>query len=334
MLEVEARFVEAEKTDGEKYRIPYWEVQSDQTGPCVLMTAAMHGNEVQGAEVLRRFLPLVEEGLVRGSCLMVPFANPLAVRGHQPHIDFELSRYPGYDKRDNLNCTWPGDANGNNAERLSNALSRALEGRATHLIDLHCWNLFWATSVLAREGHDMAERLANVTALRFGKRTGWYPERDERPVLPCTLSAYLNDTDRAAICIEFAGQYGVWHREVDRGVRALANCLRILEMLPGELEGQDEGPVWMNDAEESKALAPCSGLFVRAAWHTSDWVDEGASLGHILSDADLSCVEVKAEASGYLYQYGCAHENTSEHSMMWTHPHVKEGEAVAIVIVP
>lgn len=40
-------------------------------------------NEAAGDEVYR--LPTEAEGLVRGSCLLVPFANPYAVRHHQPH---------------------------------------------------------------------------------------------------------------------------------------------------------------------------------------------------------------------------------------------------------
>ena len=332
MAEVSVKYVEANTTEGEAYRVPYWEVESRTPGPSVLVTAALHGNEVQGAEVIRQFLPRAEEGLLRGSCLFVPFANPAAIRRHQPHIDFELSRYAGSVREDNVNCTWPGDAKGNNAQRLSHALFQALVGRATHSIDLHCWNCFWATTALARDGHELAIRLAGVTALRFAKRTEWHPGAKERPVLPCTLSAYFNDTGRAALCIEFAGQYGVWHREVTRGVRALANCFRVLDMLAGEAEGQEEGPIWLNDAQQTEVPATCPGLFVRGRWRTSDWVDEGAPLGHVLSDSDLGCVELRAPVSGYLYQYGCVHDNTSEHSMMWTHPHVKDGEVVAKII--
>lgn len=333
MADITVRYVHVEKTDGESYRIPYWEVESGVAGPCVLVTATLHGNEVQGAEVVRELLPQVAAGLVRGSCLLVPFANPVAIQKHQPHIDFELSRYAGGVTENNVNCTWPGDAEGNNAQRLSHALFEALVGRATHNIDLHCWNCFWASTALAREGHEWAIRLAGATALRFAKRSEWRPGSKERPVVPCLLSSYFNDTGRGAMCVEFCGQYGIWHREVARGVRALTNCFRVLDMLPGEIEGQEDGPIWLNDAEMVEVPATCAGLFVRAEWHTSDWVDEGALLGHVLSDEDLSCVELRAPTGGYLYQYGGVHENTSEHSMMWTHPHVAEGEVVAKIVV-
>jgi len=334
MIAVELKHVEVEKTGGETYRVPYWDVQSGRPGPRVLVTAAMHGNEVQGCEVIRQFLEGAGRELACGSCLLVPFVNPCAIRNHQPHIDFELSRRPGAGKTNNLNCTWPGQADGNNAQRLSHALFQALVGQATHNLDLHCWNCFWATTALAREDNELALRLAEATAFRFAKRGERPAPVTDRPDAPCLLSWHFNDTGRTAMCVEFAGQYGTWPREIARGVRALHNCFRVLDMLPGEIEGRDEGPIWLNDAEQVKAPAPCAGLFVATHWRTSDFVEEGASLGHVFGTDDLRCAEVRAPASGYLYQYGAAHENTSEHSMMWTHPHVEEGETLAQVIVP
>ena len=334
MSMVEVHQLEFSMVDGLKVRVPYWSIDSGKPGPRVLVIAAQHGNEVQGSEVIRRFMPLAAEGLVRGSCLLVPFANPYAIRHHQPHIDFELTRSPFRDTANNLNCTWPGDPEGNNAERLSHALFGTLVPEATHLIDLHCWNVFWAGTVLAREGHDEQVALAEATAMRFGRRSPAPPEGRHRLTTPCLLSNYFLATGRVGMCIEFAGQYGLWPKECDRGERALRNCCRQLDMLEGELEGREEGPLWLNDCGEAALVAPCDGLFVRAAYDTSYRVEEGAGLGHIVSDVDLSTTALIAPASGYLYQYGAAHPNTSEHSMMWTHPHVKKDELLIRIVVP
>ena len=105
-------------------------------------------------------------------------------------------------------------------------------------------------------------------------------------------------------------------------------------MFEGQPEGCEEGPPWLDDCEEVDLTAPCDGLFVREAYDTSDRIEEGAGLGHIFSDADLGTTELAAPASGYLYQYGAAPPNTSAHSMMWTHPHVRKGEVLAKTIVP
>jgi len=330
MATSELRHIQVDRRNAEPYRVPYWEVLSGRPGPRVLVTAALHGNEIQGTEVIRRFHASAVTELQRGSCLLLPFANVQAIRRHQPHIDFELTRKPNPDMANNVNCTWPGDAAGNDAQRLSRALFTALVGDATHCIDLHCWNVFWGGTVLARDGHDPAIELAQATALRFGKRTEAPPDAERRG-RPCLLSAYFNDTGRVAIAVEFAGQYGFWEREIARGVRALTNCFRALGLLAGRPEAQDEGPIWLNDAEQAEVTAPGAGLFVKTRFHTSDRVECGDLLGHVFTDNDLSVIEVRAPVSGYLYQYGAAHKDTSEHSMMWTHPYVVKGEGLAVI---
>ena len=334
MASVDVRQVEAQTSEGKPYEVPYWEVRTGKDGPRVLVTAAMHGNEVQGSEVIRRCLPYLSRDLTCGSAVLVPLVNVMAIRNHQPHIDFELSRFSGGKAEDNLNCTWPGADDGNSAYRLTHALYHALVPESTHLVDLHCWNCFWAATALVPEGHGEAIRLANATALRFARQGAPQKKAADGPSTPCLLSAYFNNTGRTGICIEFAGQYGFWPAEVERGVRALRNCFRALGTLPGDLEARDEGPIWLHEADEIAVTAPRSGLFVRGDWQTSDRIEKGACLGHVLTDTDLVTVELHAPDSGYLYQYGYAHENTSEHSMMWLHPHVKEGEVVAKIIVP
>ena len=52
-----------------------------------------------------------------------------------------------------------------------------------------------------------------------------------------------------------------------------------------------------------------TGLLAKnPALHTSDWVEEGARLGHIFSDETLETREVLAPASGYLALCGAPHK--------------------------
>lgn len=329
MASVELDHIDIDMRDGAAVRVPYWTVQSGVKGPRVLVTAALHGNELQGSEVLRRLLPVLQRDLGRGSCLLLPMANLRAIQSHWPHIDFAVAPTNTTEKLDNVNCTWPGDPNGTNAQRLSQALRETLVEQSTHNFDLHCWNCFNAATALAREGNELSTRLARASSLRFGRQMPWYAEVAARPVVPCVLTAYFVDTGRGAICMEFSGQYGFWEHEIVRGLRAVSNWFRCLDMLPGELEGQEEGFVWLNDAEPVDVPAPTSGLFMAERYAPSDWVEEGALIGRIFGDRDLATTDVHAPASGYLYQYGCIHKNTSEHTMMWTHPYAGEGEVLA-----
>ncbi len=72
-------------------------------------------------------------------------------------------------------------------------------------VEVHCWNVFWAGTVLAREGHEEQLALAQATALRFGRRDPAPLEGQLRT--PCLLSSYFLATGRVGLNIEFAGQY-------------------------------------------------------------------------------------------------------------------------------
>lgn len=85
MPDVKVRRVTAPLKNG-RLKIPYWDIDSGVQGPCLLISAALHGNEVQGVEVIRRFRDLAATGLVRGRVLLLPFGNLPAVRNRRPHI--------------------------------------------------------------------------------------------------------------------------------------------------------------------------------------------------------------------------------------------------------
>ncbi|MBT3376721.1 MAG: hypothetical protein HN742_42435 [Lentisphaerae bacterium] len=329
MASLQLRSVTAQRTDGTEYSVAYWDVDSGQTGPCVLVTAALHGNELQGCEAIRRFLPELRESLSCGRCLLVPMANPEAIRQHWPHIDFELGKSYSSDRMNNLNCTWPGNAEGTNAQRLSHALFEALVGESTHCIDLHTWNCFWAATALPRGDVQESMEFARASALRF-IRAGQSPTPDAGElVLPTLLSSYFLGTGRPALAIEFSGQYQFSERQIAQGLRALRNCLRLLDMLPGEQEARNEPQVLLNEAEMVEIVAPVPGLFAAADHAPSDPIVKGAYLGHIFCLDDLSSTDLFAPCSGFLYQFGAAHPNTSEHTMMWTHPYSPAGEVIA-----
>ena len=59
--------VRAALRSGRKAAIPFWSLDSGKAGPCFLVLAAQHGNEVQGSEAIRRFVDLAARGMAGGS---------------------------------------------------------------------------------------------------------------------------------------------------------------------------------------------------------------------------------------------------------------------------
>lgn len=318
------------------YRVPSWEIESGRPGPCLLVTAAMHGIEVQGCEVIRRFRPLAEKELVAGRLVLVPFTTPPAFRKGRPHIVSTYRRPKGSpDRSDNLAYRFPGDPAGNEADRAAHSLASGLFARATHHVDLHCYNHFTAPAVLAGEDRDVLA-FARAAALPFiiarpGVSRRQLVPRRGRPNCPDT---WFNGTGRLAIAIEFSGQYQVTDGQVSLGLRALANCSKYLGLFRGKLEGTAE-PVSVRDGVtgDVEARAPAGGLFVADDWSPGDFVRKGDRLGVIFDDETLRTWEVRAPAAGRLYRFGRIGKK-GDIDPADTNPRAKRGETLAVIFSP
>ena len=310
--------VEAKLRSGDTVAIPAWVLDAGSPGPCLLLTAAQHGNEVQGTEAIRRFIGLCEENLRCGRVVAVPMVNLPAIRQRRPHIRMKPEQPYGDDRGHNMNRHWPGTRSSNATARIAAAIYRAFGPQATHALDLHCWEKHAAPAVLIRDLPPLRS-----LAAKLGHRFV-----DVRPPADFTLGGYFCATGRIGVTYEFAGQYTVNEQEVRRGLRMITNLAKAIGVFPGRLERGD-APVLLSDqCQTTEVTAPCSGLFVEAGQQLCAAVEQGELLGRILSDADLSCHEVRAPVGGYLRVHGASRANCDV-AMPGHHPYVTEGERLA-----
>lgn len=313
--------VTADLTRDRKVRIPAWVIESRNPGPCLLLTAAQHGNEVQGAEAIRRFVKLASERLKRGKVFAVPLVNLPAVRQRRPHIRMRPEQAYGDDRGHNMNRWWPGKRSGNDTARIPYAICREFGHEATHAFDLHCWGKHNAPAVLIRNVPHIRE-LAGKLGHRFVDIRP--PGRD------FTLGGYFCATGRVGFTYEFSGQYTISEVQVRRGLMLITNLAKAIGLLPGRLIKGDS-PVLMSDkCDTVQVTAPRSGLFVKAGLQVCQPVDKGALLGHIISDVNLTLDEVRAPVSGYLRKYGASRPKCDV-AMPGHHPYVTKGENLAAV---
>lgn len=107
--------------------VPIHVIHGAKSGPVLAVTAALHGDEVLGVEVVRRVLGMSAMNQCAGTLLALPVVN---VHGVQLR-----SRYLP-DRRD-LNRSFPGSPTGSQAARLAHKIMEEVVGRADVLIDLH-----------------------------------------------------------------------------------------------------------------------------------------------------------------------------------------------------
>lgn len=102
-------------------------VRGKRSGPTLFVSAAIHGDEINGVEIVRRLLQHPAMKNLRGTLLAIPIVNV--------HGFLNNSRYLP-DGRD-LNRSFPGSSKGSLAGRVAHTFMNEIVTHCTHGIDLH-----------------------------------------------------------------------------------------------------------------------------------------------------------------------------------------------------
>ncbi len=113
--------------DNTEINIPVEVIRGKRPGPVLFVSAAIHGDELNGVEICKRLLDLRQLKDINGTLLVIPIVNVFGFNS--------LSRYLP-DRRD-LNRSFPGSPNGSLTSRLANIFMTEIVLKSTHGIDLH-----------------------------------------------------------------------------------------------------------------------------------------------------------------------------------------------------
>ena len=107
--------------------LPIRVIRGKKNGPTVFISAAIHGDELNGIEIIRRFKKLDILKKLKGTVILVPIVNVYGI--------MTLSRYLP-DRRD-LNRSFPGSANGSLTSRVAKIFFDEIVKKCDLGIDLH-----------------------------------------------------------------------------------------------------------------------------------------------------------------------------------------------------
>jgi predicted deacylase len=119
------------QTAGLSQPTPVLVVNGAKPGPNLCLTGAIHGDELNGIEIIRRTMFDLDPMKLSGRVIGVPIVN---LPGFQ-----QGSRYLP-DRRD-LNRHFPGSSNGSLADRIANSLFRNVIRHCDMLVDIHTGSL-------------------------------------------------------------------------------------------------------------------------------------------------------------------------------------------------
>ena len=108
-------------------KLPIRIIRGKKSGPTVFVSAAIHGDELNGIEIIRRLRKLNILKKLRGTLILVPIVNIYGI--------MTLSRYLP-DRRD-LNRSFPGSEKGSLASRVAKIFFDEIVSKCNLGIDLH-----------------------------------------------------------------------------------------------------------------------------------------------------------------------------------------------------
>jgi len=112
---------------GQRVTIPVHVRRGLKPGPVVFISAAVHGDEINGTGTIRQLILHPKMKLIAGSLILVPVVNLIGFEQHSRYLP---------DRRD-LNRSFPGSAKGSLASRLARTVMEEIIDRSDYGIDLH-----------------------------------------------------------------------------------------------------------------------------------------------------------------------------------------------------
>jgi len=123
----DVRLIISETYTGEKVGVPLRVIRAKKPGPTIFITAAIHGDEVNGTGIIHDFLFGDAVNLKCGTLILAPVVNVFGFESHERYLP---------DRRD-LNRSFPGTKKGSLASRIAYTLMTELVDKCDYGIDLH-----------------------------------------------------------------------------------------------------------------------------------------------------------------------------------------------------
>jgi predicted deacylase len=195
--------------------MPVQVVCGRKAGPVLFVSAAIHGDELNGVEIVRRLLKRKVIRSIRGTLIAVPIVNV--------HGFLDQSRYLP-DRRD-LNRSFPGSPKGSIAARLANLFIKKIVSVADFGIDLHTGAINRANLPQIRANLDDARTLELARA--FGA-----PVIIDSQVRDGSLRGCAAELGIPTLIYEAGEALRFDETSIRAGLRGIFNVMRAIGMLP------------------------------------------------------------------------------------------------------
>ncbi|MEM7401283.1 MAG: succinylglutamate desuccinylase/aspartoacylase family protein [Pseudomonadota bacterium] len=258
---------------------PVLVINGEDPGPTLCLTAAIHGDELNGIEVVRRVMYDIKPKDLNGTLIGVPIVN---LQGFQ-----RGSRYLS-DRRD-LNRYFPGEKEGSLASRIAYSLFKEVIQHCEYLIDLH-------TGSLRRTN------LPQIRANMSNEKVAAFVEGFDKIAIvhhqgnPGMLRTAANNAGIISLTMELGESLRIQENQIDAGTHSVNSLLDNLNMYPRVFIWGEPRPTYF----ESTWVRVEKGGILFSQMGLGDNVAVGDILGTVTDPITNQSEDLQAPISGQI----------------------------------
>lgn len=267
--------------DFTEMNIPVEVVRGTESGPVLFLSGAIHGDEINGVEIIRRVLGKINPKKLKGTVLAVPVVNVFGFNTRSRYLP---------DRRD-LNRSFPGRANGSLAAQMAKKFMTEIVKKSTHGIDFHTGAIhrFNIPQIRACVDDPKTKALAKAfnpkVVINSSLRDGSLREASRKADIPILL---------------FEGGEALRFDEsvIRAGVDGTLSVMKYLKMLPSSKTQKEVcNSVFVKD---SVWVRSPSGGSIRSLKKAGDFVVKGEVLGLVLDLFGKVKIEITSPEKGVI----------------------------------
>lgn len=263
---------------GVPWKIPLIVIRGLKKGPTVGITAAVHGNELNGISTIFKLIDEIDPSELSGTLILVPISN---VPGYLMNQRF-------FSDNVDLNRIMPGKEAGSTSNIYAYHFINKIVKKFDYLLDLHTASHGRVNSLYIRADLDNDE----CRSLAYLQHPQIIVQKYDESG---TLRSWANENGIPAITIEIGNPDTFQHSLIDVTLEGILNTLRYLEMLKGSVKDMIQDTTV---CESSYWIYSKKGGIIDVFPNLADKVSQGELIAIVYDIFGQVKEKIKADRSG------------------------------------
>ena len=208
--------------------VPVIVVKGKNEHPILCLTAAIHGNELNGIKVIQEVVNGIDLNTFNGTLVAIPGLNAISIPQHQRK----------YMDQEDLNRNFPGKENGNRSQQYVWQINKKILSKIDYLVDLHTASFGRVNTLYVRAALE-DEKMAKMAELQDANiilNSNGQPSTANQTSSTRTMRAEAMLKGIPAITIEYGNPQVFQPEMIARGKRGIENLMSWLNMNGEEVE--------------------------------------------------------------------------------------------------